>query len=96
MGLNSILINFFSFLPTTPTFQKPIPFIYSPFGPMGQLRGYLMYGGSKILDIYDYLVKVKGFSSLIAWWILSVIVLTIGVFMIITIGLITIPRDKQD
>lgn len=75
---------------------EPIPFINSPFGPMGQLRSLLMSIGSKILDAYEYLVEKKSFSPAIASIFLGGIGVTVGVIMIISIGLLLEPKPKVD
>jgi len=75
---------------------EPIPFINSPFGPMGQLRSILMSMGSSILDIYEYLVEEKSFSPAIACISLGGIGVMGGVIMIITVGLLLEPKQKVD
>lgn len=75
---------------------EPIPFINSPFGPMGQLRSILMSVGTKILDMYEYLVEEKKFTPAIASIFLGGIGVMAGVIVIITVGLLLEPKQKVD
>jgi len=75
---------------------EAIPFINSPYGPMGQVRSVLMIGGSKILDLYDYLVEKRSFSPAIAAIFLGGVGVMIGIFTIISIGLMIEPKPKSD
>jgi len=76
--------------------EEPIPFINSPFGPMGQLRSLLMSIGAKILDSYEYLVEKRSFTPAIASIFLGGVGVTVGVIMIISIGLLLEPKPKVD
>jgi len=75
---------------------EPIPFINSPFGPMGQLRSHLMSMGTKILDAYEYLVETKSLSPAIASIVLGGAGIMIGVIVIISIGLLLESKLKKD
>lgn len=75
---------------------EPIPFINSPFGPMGQLRSLLMGIGSRILDAYEYLVETKSLSPAIASIVLGGAGIMMGVFVIISVGLLLESKLKKD
>jgi len=75
--------------------QEPIPFLHSPFGPMGQLRASFMYCGGKVLDIFNYLVE-KGISEKISAMILASVGILIGICVIIILGLLTLPKQKNE
>jgi len=75
---------------------EPIPFINSPFGPMGQLRSILMSMGTKILDMYEYLVEEKSLTPAIASIFMGGVGVMAGVIVIITVGLLLEPKPKVD
>jgi len=75
---------------------EPMPFISSPFGPVGQLRSLLMNVGAKILNAYEYLVETKSFTPAIASIVLGGVGIMIGVVMIISIGLLLESKLKKD
>jgi hypothetical protein len=75
-------------------YYQPIPFLNSPFGPMGQLRAFTMSFGTKVLDMYSYLVSTKNFKPVFATALLMGLFITVGVFVIIAVGLLTLPKEK--
>lgn len=75
---------------------EPVPFLNSPFGPMGQVRSILMKVGSRVMVKYDHLVEERGFSKAIASMILGSVGVTVGIVMLITIGLLVEIKPKQE
>eukprot|EP00565_Helicotheca_tamesis_P001204 CAMPEP_0185727142 /NCGR_PEP_ID=MMETSP1171-20130828/2910_1 /TAXON_ID=374046 /ORGANISM="Helicotheca tamensis, Strain CCMP826" /LENGTH=198 /DNA_ID=CAMNT_0028395647 /DNA_START=89 /DNA_END=685 /DNA_ORIENTATION=+ len=75
--------------------EEPMPFLHSPFGPIGQLRALLMYIGTKVMDCYDWLIA-KGMSSVLAAAVISCLGITVGIISIIVIGILTLPKVKED
>jgi hypothetical protein len=76
-------------------FPKPIPFLQSPFGPIGQLKSIMMLVGSKVIDTHEMLIN-RGYSTTFAAMLLSTAGIVIGVFSVITIGLMTVQKPKGD
>lgn len=74
---------------------EPIPFMNSPFGPIGQLRALLMFLGTKIVDCYEYLVA-KGMSSVMAAGTIVILGIITGMANIIIFGYLTLPKIKDD
>ena len=63
---------------------------------MGQLRAITMSFGTKVLDSYNYLVTTKKISPAFASGILMGLFIFIGVFVIIFVGLLTLPKEKLE
>ncbi|KAL7534174.1 hypothetical protein ACHAXR_005705 [Thalassiosira sp. AJA248-18] len=75
---------------------EPVPFLFGPFGPMGQLRSMLMRSGAWAIGRYEYLTEKKGMSPLVAMAVLCVGGLVVGLVSIIVVGLLFLPKAKQD
>ena len=73
--------------------NQPIPFLNSPFGPLGQLRSLTMSFGTKFLDLYSYLVSTRKMSPAFATILLMGLFVTVGVFVIIAVGLM-LSKEK--
>jgi len=74
---------------------EPIPFLSSPFGPVGQSRALLMYVGTKLLDVHSSLVE-KGLSNVVAAGLLAFSGIMSSLILIIFIGLMLVPKAKVD
>lgn len=72
-----------------------IPFLNSPFGPMGQSRALLMNIGTKSVDAHAAMVE-KGYSSIFAAIILAGAGIMFGLISILVIGFMTLPKPKED
>ena len=75
---------------------EPIPFLFGPFGPMGQLKSLLMRIGIWLMSLYENLTLVRGMKPLTAMSVLCVGVLVIGLVLITTLGLLFLPKAKLD
>lgn len=75
--------------------QEPMPFIYSPYGPLGISRTWLMNIGNKILDIHEFLVA-KGLSTLLAAGLMMVFGFFSFVIGIIVVGVTISIKLKKD
>lgn len=75
--------------------EEPLPFLNSPFGPLGQLRAIFMQVGMQVILSYEWLVA-KGLSETFAAMLMCMVGITIGLFSIIVIGLLSIPKVKED
>lgn len=67
----------------------------SPFGPIGQLKAIMMLVGAHVLETHEFLVK-RGYSTTFAAMVLATAGIVIGIFSVITIGLMTIQKPKGD
>jgi protein disulfide-isomerase-like protein len=74
----------------------PIPFLNSPFGPMGQLRAFFILAGSAAVSSFNWMVKERGFSEVVAAMIMMGVAISIGLFLIIFIGLMSVAKPKTD
>eukprot|EP00580_Thalassiosira_gravida_P016561 CAMPEP_0201661216 /NCGR_PEP_ID=MMETSP0494-20130426/3638_1 /ASSEMBLY_ACC=CAM_ASM_000839 /TAXON_ID=420259 /ORGANISM="Thalassiosira gravida, Strain GMp14c1" /LENGTH=312 /DNA_ID=CAMNT_0048139265 /DNA_START=203 /DNA_END=1141 /DNA_ORIENTATION=- len=74
----------------------PVPFLFGPFGPMGQLKGSLMRGGTWAVGMYEDLTLRRGMKPLVAMATLCVGGLVVGLVAIIVVGLAFLPKAKQD
>lgn len=74
---------------------EPIPFLSSPFGPVGQSRAVLMYAGTKLIDFHSLLVDM-GLSNFFAAGVLAFSGIMISLISIIAIGLMLVPKAKMD
>lgn len=75
---------------------EPLPFLFGPFGPMGQLRSFLMRSGTWAVGLYDNLTEERGMKPLMAMSILCVGGLSVGLVSIIILGLLFLPKAKMD
>lgn len=75
---------------------EPMPFLFGPFGPMGQLRSFLMRSGSWAVGLYENLTKERGMKPLVAMAVLCCAGMVVGLFMIVVIGLFMMSKMKQD
>lgn len=75
---------------------EPVPFLFGPFGPMGQLRSFLMRSGTWAVGLYDNLTKERGMAPLMAMSVLCVCGLAAGLVMIIVLGILFLPKAKLD
>lgn len=75
---------------------EPVPFLFGPFGPMGQLRSFLMRTGTWAFTLYDNLTTGRGMKPLMAMAVLCVGGLVIGLVSITVLGLLFLPKAKQD
>jgi len=74
---------------------EPIPFLSSPFGPVGQSRALLMYAGTRLIDLHEALVE-KGLSNVVAAGLLAFGGIISSLTFIIIIGLMLVPKAKTD
>lgn len=75
---------------------EPVPFLFGPFGPMGQTRSLLMRSGTWAIGMYENLTEKRGMSPLVAMAVLCCGGLVIGLISIIVAGLLFLPKAKQD
>uniref|UniRef100_A0A7S2A7M5 Thioredoxin domain-containing protein n=1 Tax=Trieres chinensis TaxID=1514140 RepID=A0A7S2A7M5_TRICV len=75
--------------------QEPVPFLNSPFGPMGQLRAAMMYVGTRTISAYEGMVE-RGYSKPVAAAVVASAGIVIGLFSIIFIGIMTVSKPKED
>ena len=75
---------------------EPMPFLTSPFGPIGQLRGLLISGGAMMLESHEKIVEKTGLSSIQAAVLLAMVFTFCALTVIICIGLISVNKMKTD
>ena len=75
--------------------MKPIPYLNSPFGPMGQSRAYLMMMGTKTIDFHSAMIEF-GFNSTLAAITIGFFGIMFGLITILVIGFMTLPKPKED
>jgi len=75
--------------------SEPISFLYSPFGPIGQLRSLLVHSGMKVLNTYDKMVD-NGFSPAFAAIIIGSLGVIFGIIIILIVGISTLPKIKDE
>lgn len=75
---------------------EPVPFLFGPFGPMGQLRSFLMRSGTWAVGMYENLTQERGMKPLMAMSVLCVGGLVTGLVSIIVVGLLFLPKAKLD
>ncbi|KAL7445251.1 hypothetical protein ACHAXM_011931 [Skeletonema potamos] len=87
------LINF-----ATETYEEvePMPFLFGPFGPMGQLRSFLMRSGTWAVGLYENLTEERGMKPLVAVAVLCLGGMVVGMIMIVVLGLFMMSKLKQD
>lgn len=74
---------------------EPMPFLFGPFGPMGQARSLLMRSGTAVVGMYESLIA-RGMRPLIAMSMLCALGMGVGLVMIVVIGLLCMPKPKSD
>ena len=74
----------------------PIPFLFGPFGPMGQLKSMSMRIGVWLMGLYENLTMARGMKPLMAMSVLCVGGLVIGLVLITVLGLMFLPKAKLD
>lgn len=74
----------------------PIPFLFGPFGPMGQLKSILMRIGVWLIGLYENLTVARGMRPLTAMSVLCVGGLVLGLVLITVLGLMFLPKAKMD
>jgi len=75
---------------------EPVPFLFGPFGPMGQLKSVLMRTGTYAIGLYERLTSEYGMKPLVAMAVLCAGGLVTGLVSIIVLGLLLLPKAKQD
>ena len=75
---------------------EPVPFLFGPFGPMGQLKSLLMRSGTWAIGLYGHLTVGRGMKPLVAMAVLCVGGLVLGLVSIVVVGLLCLPKAKQD
>eukprot|EP00970_Alexandrium_tamarense_P013729 scaffold3640_cov201-Alexandrium_tamarense.AAC.14 len=75
---------------------EPVPFLFGPFGPMGQLRAFLMWGGTIVVGMYESLTEERGMKPLVAMAVLCSGGMALGLVLIVVIGILLMPKAKQD
>ena len=73
-----------------------VPFLFGPFGLMGQLKGWLMRVGTWAIGLYEGLTEGRGYPPLVAMAVLCVGGLATGLVAIVVVGLLFLPKAKQD
>ena len=84
------------FATTTYKSTEPVPFLFGPFGPLGQMKGFLMRFGVWAIELYETLTEKRGLSPLVAMAVLCGSGLVIGLVCIIFVGIVCLPKAKQD
>ena len=76
--------------------QEPIPFLASPMGPMGLLQGTLVYIGTRLVGMLEWVQASSGVSPVLA----AVFICGLGIFggmvSIVLITILTAPKAKND
>ena len=75
---------------------EPMPFLFGPFGPIGQLRSFLMRSGTWAVGLYENLTEERGHSPLVAMAMLCLGGMVVGLIMIVVLGLFMMSKLKQD
>ncbi len=75
---------------------EPVPFLFGPFGPMGQTRSLMMRTGTWAVGLYDKLTQERGLKPLMAMCVLCVGGLVAGMVSIIVLGILFLPKAKLD
>ncbi len=78
------------------TMGETIPFLFGPFGPMGQLKSYLMKIGLWLIGLYENLTVNRGMKPLMAMSVMCVGGLVLGLVLITVLGLMLLPKVKLD
>jgi len=82
----------------TETYEEveAMPFLFGPFGPMGQLRSFLMRSGAWVVGLYENLTETRGLKPLIAMAVLCFGGMVVGLIMIVVLGVFMMSKMKQD
>ena len=82
----------------TKTYEEveEMPFLFGPFGPMGQLRSFLMRSGTWVVGMYENLTEERGLKPLIAMAVLCFGGIVVGLTMIAVLGVVMMSKMKQD
>ncbi len=75
---------------------EEMPFLFGPFGPMGQLRSFLMRSGTWVVGLYENLTEERGLKPLIAMTVLCFGGMVVGLTMIVVLGVVMMSKMKQD
>ena len=75
---------------------EPVPFLFGPFGPMGQARSLLMRSGTTVVGMYESLIEERKMSPLTAMIVLCAVGMGAGLVMIIVVGVLCMPKLKSD
>ena len=73
----------------------PVPFLFGPFGPVGQIRSFMMRSGTWAVGIYGNFTD-KGYSPLVSMAFICVGMLTVGFVLIVLLGFLLLPMAKID
>uniref|UniRef100_A0A7S0CGI4 Thioredoxin domain-containing protein n=1 Tax=Proboscia inermis TaxID=420281 RepID=A0A7S0CGI4_9STRA len=84
------------FCMTTYVDIEPIPFLNSPFGPIGQSRGLLIQAGATVMNTHETIINKWGWSSLLAGAFMCFFGVILALLLIIGIGILTLPKEKHD
>lgn len=76
--------------------METVNFLMGPFGPFGMVRMFVMNTGTRILNIFEYLVKERGINRTIAAVSMAGIGVFVGTLIVIFVGLMLIPKPKVD
>jgi thiol-disulfide isomerase/thioredoxin len=75
---------------------EPVPFLFGPFGPMGQARSLLMRSGTAVVGVYEGLIEERKMSPLMAMSVLCAVFMGAGLVMIVVLGVLCMPKPKSD
>ena len=75
---------------------EPVPFLFGPFGPMGQARSLLMRSGTAVVGVYEGLIEERKMSPLMAMSVLCAVFMGLGLVMIVVLGVLCMPKPKSD
>jgi len=74
----------------------PVPFLFGPFGPMGQTRSVLMRTGTYAMGMYEGLTEKRGMKPLMAMAVLCAGGTFVGLVSIMLLGILFLPKVKSD
>ena len=63
---------------------------------MGQFRAFLMWSGTNVVGLYENLTEKKGLKPLVAMSVLCVGGMVLGLVLIVVVGVLCMPKTKQD
>jgi hypothetical protein len=76
-----------NFVKSTYKSTEPLPYITSPLGPVGMLKGYLTRFGIALVNIQPYIIKTLDVSSPVAFCIVALLGI-VGIFSVFFITII--------
>lgn len=76
--------------------QDAVPWISSPFGPMGLLQGWLMQAGVSAMTTYDYWINERGISPIVLVCAMVMGGITCGVFFMVALTIALSSKPKGD